>query len=124
MLSWLSQPHSSFQQDSHKEYFLFLLKHRHTDGAFYVSSNHKFNYFNAMKEEYKVKGEDLLSKVKQIINEGNVSRIIIKDTKGDVFLEIPVTIGIIGAVFAPVLAAVGALAALVANFTIEVVRRD
>ncbi len=77
-----------------------------------------------MKEEYKVKGEDLLSKVKQIINEGNVSRIIIKDTKGDVFLEIPVTIGIIGAVFAPVLAAVGALAALVANFTIEVVRRD
>jgi phage-related minor tail protein len=101
-----------------------LLKHRQTDGAFYVSSSHKFNYFNAMKEEYKVKGEDLLSKVKQIINEGNVSRIIIKDTKGDVFLEIPVTIGIIGAVFAPVLAAVGALAALVANFTIEVVRRD
>jgi phage-related minor tail protein len=77
-----------------------------------------------MKEEYKVKGEDLLSKIKQIINEGNVSRIIIKDSEGKTFLEVPVTIGIIGAVFAPVLAAVGALAALVANFTIEVIRRD
>lgn len=77
-----------------------------------------------MNEEYKVKGEDLLSKIKQIINEGNVSRIIIKDSAGKIFLEVPVTIGVIGAVFAPVLAAVGALAALVSNFTIEVIRRD
>lgn len=76
-----------------------------------------------MNEEFKVKGEDLLAKIKQIIHEGNVSRIIIKNEEDKVYLEIPVTIGVIGAIFAPVLAAVGALAALAANFTIEVVRK-
>jgi len=74
--------------------------------------------------EFKVKGEELLQKIKQLIHEGNVSRIIIKDDKGQTYLEIPVTIGVVGAIFAPVLAAVGALAALVANFTIEVVRKE
>ncbi len=76
-----------------------------------------------MNEEFKVKGEDLLAKIKQIIHEGNVSRIIIKNEEDKVYLVIPVTIGVIGAIFAPVLAAVGALAALAANFTIEVVRK-
>jgi len=74
--------------------------------------------------EFKVKGEELLQKIKQLIHEGNVSRIIIKDDKGQTYLEIPVTIGVVGAIFAPVLAAVGALAALVANFTIEVIRKE
>lgn len=74
--------------------------------------------------EFKVKGEDLLKKIREIIAEGNVNRIIIKDHEGKVYLEIPVTLGVIGAVFAPVLAAVGALAALAADFTIEVIRRD
>ncbi len=77
-----------------------------------------------MNEEFKVKGEELLAKIKQLFHEGNISRIIIKNEEGKVYLEIPVTIGLIGAVFAPVLAAVGALAALAANFTIEVVRKD
>ena len=77
-----------------------------------------------MENEFKVKGEELLSKIKQLIHDGNISRIIIKNEEGKVYLEIPVTIGVIGAVFAPVLAAVGALAALAANFTIEVVRKD
>jgi phage-related minor tail protein len=77
-----------------------------------------------MNEEFKVKGEELLAKIKQLFHEGNISRIIIKDEEGKVYLEIPVTIGVIGAVFAPVLAAVGALAALAANFTIEVVRKE
>lgn len=77
-----------------------------------------------MENEFKVKGEELLSKIKQLIHDGSISRIIIKDDDGKVYLEIPVTIGVIGAVFAPVLAAVGALAALAANFTIEVVRKD
>lgn len=76
-----------------------------------------------MNEEFKVKGEELMSKIRQLIHEGNISRIIIKNEEGKIYLEIPVTIGVIGAVFAPVLAAVGALAALAANFTIEVVRR-
>lgn len=74
--------------------------------------------------EFKVKGEDLLKKIREIIHEGNVSRIIIKDESGKTFIEIPVTVGVIGAVIAPVLAAVGALAALAANFTIEVIRKD
>ncbi len=77
-----------------------------------------------MENEFKVKGEELLAKIKQLIHDGNISRVIIKDDDGKVYLEIPVTIGVIGAVFAPVLAAVGALAALAANFTIEVVRKD
>ena len=74
--------------------------------------------------EFKVKGEDLLRKIREIIDQGNVNRIIIKDDSGKVYLEIPVTVGVIGALIAPVLAAVGALAALAADFTIEVIRRD
>ncbi|HHN48736.1 MAG TPA: DUF4342 domain-containing protein [Bacteroidales bacterium] len=76
------------------------------------------------KSEFRVKGEELLQKIKQLIHEGNVSRIIIKDESGQTYLEIPVTIGVVGAIFAPVLAAVGALAALVANFKVEVIRRE
>jgi len=74
--------------------------------------------------EFKVKGEDLMRKIRELINEGNVNRIIIKDETGKVYLEIPVTLGLIGALIAPVLAAVGALAALAVDFTIEVIRKD
>ena len=74
------------------------------------------------KEEFKVKGEELISKIKELIHEGNVRRIIIKDEEGKTYLEIPVTIGLIGALVAPVLAAVGAIAALAANLKIEVIR--
>ena len=76
------------------------------------------------KNEFNVKGDDLLKKVREIIHEGNVSRIIIKNNEGKTFIEIPVTIGVIGAILAPIFAAVGALAALAADFTIEVVRRE
>jgi hypothetical protein len=76
------------------------------------------------KNEFQVKAEELLEKVKELIHEGNVRRIIIKNDKGDTYLEIPVTIGLLGALIAPVFAAVGALAALAANFTIEVERRE
>ncbi|HYW81643.1 MAG: DUF4342 domain-containing protein [Spirochaetia bacterium] len=74
--------------------------------------------------EFKVKGEELLRKVKDTIHEGNVRRIIIKDEKGTPYMEIPLTLGVVGALIAPVLAAVGALAALAANFTVEIVRKD
>jgi hypothetical protein len=76
------------------------------------------------KNEFKVKGEELMRKVKDIIHEGNVRKIIIKDEKGNTYLEIPLSFGVVGALFAPVLAAVGALAALASNFTLEVVRKD
>jgi hypothetical protein len=74
--------------------------------------------------EFKVKGEEMMKKVKDLVHEGNVRKIIIKDEKGSTYLEIPLTFGVVGALFLPVLAAVGALAALASNFTIEVVRRD
>lgn len=74
--------------------------------------------------EFKVKGSELLKKVEELIKEGSIRRIIIKNEEGKTYIEIPLTIGVIGAVIAPILAAVGAIAALAANFTIEVVRKD
>jgi hypothetical protein len=71
-------------------------------------------------EEIKVLGQDLADKVKSLIHEGNVRRIIIKDEAGHTFVEIPVTVAAVGAVLAPVVAAVGALAAMAAKFTIVV----
>lgn len=75
-------------------------------------------------EEFKVKGEELLQKVKKLIHEGNVRRIIIQNEKGQTYLEIPLTIGVVGAALLPIWAAIGALAAVAANFTIKVVRKE
>ena len=74
-------------------------------------------------ESFKVSGDGLLAKVKQLIHEGNVRKITIKDATGRTVVELPLTIGVVGAVLAPVLAAVGAVAALVTDCTIEVERR-
>jgi len=82
------------------------------------------NQQNEHKEEFRVSGEDILRKVKEIIEAGNARRIIIKNEKGDVLLEIPITIALVGALLAPVLAAVGALAALVTHCTIVVIRKE
>ncbi len=76
------------------------------------------------KEEFKVKSEEVIGKVKELMHEGNVRRLIIKDEDGKVYLEIPVTLGLIGALLAPTLAALGALAAMVANLKIEVIRTE
>lgn len=73
-------------------------------------------------EEFKVRGQDLVDKVKSILHEGNVRRIILKDEKGHTFLEIPLTIAAVGVVAAPLLAGLGAIAALVSNFTLVVER--
>ena len=74
------------------------------------------------QEEFKVNGEELIAKVKEIIKEGNVRRLIIKDKDGKTLIEIPLTVGVIGIVLAPVLAAVGAIAALVTECSIIVER--
>ena len=74
--------------------------------------------------EFKVKGKELLNKIEELIREGNVTKIIIKDEKGNTFIEFPVTAGVLGAVFAPFLTTIGALAGIVANYTIEVIRKD
>lgn len=75
-------------------------------------------------EEFTVNGEELLGKVKSLINEGNIRRIIIKDEAGKTLVELPLTFGVVGALIAPVLAAVGAIAALVTKCTIIVERRE
>ena len=71
-------------------------------------------------EEFKIDGEQLLAKVKELIHEGNIRRISIKNEKGESLIEIPLTFGVAGAVLLPVLAAVGAIAALVSKCTIVV----
>ncbi|HOW24246.1 MAG TPA: DUF4342 domain-containing protein [Bacteroidales bacterium] len=76
------------------------------------------------KEEFKVKGQELLDKIKDIVHEGNIRRIIIKNDEGKTIMELPLTFGVIGAVFAPILAAVGAVAALAADYTIEVYKSE
>lgn len=73
-------------------------------------------------EEFKVDGEDLLKKVKSLIAEGNIRRIIIRNKDGKSIVELPLTVGVVGAVLAPPLAAVGAIAALVTECTIVVER--
>jgi len=75
-------------------------------------------------EEVHVLGRDLVDKVRELIHEGNVQRILVKDEHGNTFVEIPVTVAAVGALLAPVLAAVGAISALVAKFTIVVVRSE
>ncbi len=74
-------------------------------------------------QEIKVTGEALLSTVKEIVHEGNIRRITIKNDEGHVLIEVPLTIGVIGAILLPVWAALGAIAALAANLTI-VVEKD
>lgn len=76
------------------------------------------------QDELQVMGEQLLSKVKELVHEGNVRRIIIKDQSGHTILEIPLTIGVVGAILAPTLAAVGAIGALLAQCSIQVVRSE
>jgi hypothetical protein len=75
---------------------------------------------NAIFEEIKVTGQKLVETVERLVHEGNVQRIIIRNEQGHTFIEIPVTVAIIGAVLAPELAAVGALAAMAAHFTVVV----
>jgi hypothetical protein len=75
------------------------------------------------QEEFKVNGDDLVRKVKEIIREGNARAIIIKNEEGKEIIQVPLTIGAVGALLAPPLAAIGAVAALVTNCTIVVVKR-
>ncbi len=71
-------------------------------------------------EEFRVNGEAVVGKIKELIHEGNIRRITIKNDKGETLIEIPLTVGVVGVVFLPVWAAIGALAALAANLTIVV----
>jgi len=75
------------------------------------------------QEKYRVNGDEIVKKIKEIIAEGNATRIIIQNEKNETVMEFPLTIGAVGIVFAPVLAAVGALAALLTKCTIIVEKK-
>ena len=76
------------------------------------------------KDEFSVNSEDLVKTVKDLLHEGNVTRIIVRDEHGKLLLELPATAGVIGVVLAPWLAALGAIAALVSRCTISVERKE
>jgi hypothetical protein len=75
-------------------------------------------------EEFRVSGEELLAKIKDLIHQGNIRRIGIKDKDGKTVLEFPLTIGVVGAVLLPTLAAVGAIAALLTEATVVVEKSE
>jgi hypothetical protein len=75
-------------------------------------------------EEFRVNGEELIARIKNIIKEGNIRRVIIKDKEGKVVFEIPLTFGVVGALIAPQLAAIGAIAALLTEATVVVEKSD
>ena len=79
---------------------------------------------STFKETFNVQGEQLLKKIKELVEEGNVRKVTIHDKAGKEVLSFPLTICVVGAVFAPVLAAVGALAALIGECTISVEREE
>ena len=75
-------------------------------------------------EEFRVSGEELLGRIKGLVHEGNIRRIVIKNKDGGTVMEIPLTIGVVGALLVPTLAAVGAIAALVTEATVVVEKAE
>lgn len=84
--------------------------------------NETVNSENVTTEEFKVNGEAIVGKIKEIIREGNIRRITIKNDEGKTLLEIPLTLGVVGGLLLPTLAAIGAIGALIANLSIRVER--
>ena len=79
---------------------------------------------NIRKEEFSVSGEEVVKKVKELVREGNIRRIIIKNEEGKTLIEVPLTVGAVGIVLLPIWAAIGAIAALVTKCTIVVEKRE
>jgi hypothetical protein len=75
-------------------------------------------------EEFKIDGEKLIAKIKELIHEGKIRKIIIKDKEGKTLMEIPMTFGVVGVLLAPQLAAIGAIAALVTEATLVVEKTE
>jgi Domain of unknown function (DUF4342) len=82
----------------------------------------------ANTEEFRVKGDELVAKIKELVHEGNIRRIIVKNESGHTLIEIPLTVGVVGGVlsaaFFPVLAALGAIGAVVAHLTLVIEKRE
>jgi hypothetical protein len=79
---------------------------------------------NFKKEEFKVSGDEVVKKLKELLRQGNIRRISIKNEQGKTLLEFPLTIGVVGAALLPVWAAIGAVAALVTKCTIVVEKKE
>ncbi len=75
-------------------------------------------------EEFKLEGGKVLDKIKELIHQGNIRRIILKNEEGKTLIEIPLTLGLVGAALLPVFAAVGALAAVVTRMTLVVEKTE
>ncbi len=75
-------------------------------------------------EEHKVSGERLVERVKELVKEGNARRIIVKNAEGHTLLEIPLTMGVVGAFFLPIWVALGSIAALASHYTVVVEKKD
>lgn len=75
-------------------------------------------------EKFEVASDDLVKKIKEILHEANVTKIIVENEQGKTLLEIPVTVGVVGALFAPWLAALGAIGAIATKCTVKVERRE
>ena len=77
-----------------------------------------------VREEFTVRSEDLVAKIKELLHEGDITRILVKDEKGKTLLEIPAWAGIVGTILAPWLAALGTIAALATRCTITVIKQE
>jgi hypothetical protein len=75
------------------------------------------------KEEFKLSGNEIIEKIKSIVKEGNARKIIIKNENGETVAEFPLTVGAVGALLAPILAAVGAIAGLLTKCTLVVEKK-
>ncbi|MGV3617499.1 MAG: DUF4342 domain-containing protein [Fimbriimonas sp.] len=87
-----------------------------------MADNQNSGKQDTFTEEIKISAEGLLDTIKELIHEGNVRHIQVKNPEGKVVFELPVTVGLIGIALLPVLAAIGAVAVLAADFTIVVTR--
>jgi hypothetical protein len=79
---------------------------------------------NVKTEEFQVNGDELIAKIKELVHQGNIRRVIIKNEAGKTLIDIPLTLGVVGALVAPQLAAIGAIAALIAKGTIVVEKAE
>ena len=79
-------------------------------------------------EEFKISGDVLVGKIKELLHQGNIRRIILKNEEGHILIEIPMTVGVIGGVisaaFFPVIAAIGVIGAMVAHLTVVIERQE
>jgi hypothetical protein len=99
--------------------------------GYYVRTIGRIGKENAMTEEkksrteeFKINGDEIVNKLKGILHQGNIRRIILKGEDGKTFMEIPLTVGVVGALVLPVWAAIGAAAALVSKMTIVVEKTE